>query len=66
MNARKIIDILRSLPSDQNVALTSSANKLTLQAGKSRFTLQTMPADDFQALVERAKTQAISPPAAPV
>ena len=25
-----------------------------------------MPADDFQALVERAKTQAISPPAAPV
>ncbi len=47
VGARKLIDILRSLPGDQLVTLTAAANKLTLTGGKSRFTLQTLPADDF-------------------
>jgi DNA polymerase III subunit beta len=47
VGARKLIDILRSLPSDQLVTLSAAQNKLTLQAGKSRFTLQTLPAEDF-------------------
>ena len=47
VGARKLIDILRSLPADQTVTLTAHQNKLTLQGGKSRFTLQTLPADDF-------------------
>ncbi|MDE2081674.1 MAG: DNA polymerase III subunit beta [Burkholderiales bacterium] len=47
VGARKLIDILRSLPADQVVSLSSGQNKLTLQGGKSRFTLQTLPADDF-------------------
>ncbi|MDE1947088.1 MAG: DNA polymerase III subunit beta [Burkholderiales bacterium] len=47
VGARKLIDILRALPPDQIVTLTAAANKLTLQGGKSRFTLQTLPADDF-------------------
>ncbi|MBL8323917.1 MAG: DNA polymerase III subunit beta [Rubrivivax sp.] len=47
VGARKLIDILRALPSDQVVSLGSTGNKLTLQGGKSRFTLQTLPADDF-------------------
>ncbi|MEY3251476.1 MAG: polymerase beta subunit DnaN [Pseudomonadota bacterium] len=47
VGARKLIDILKSLPSDQVVTLSSSQNKLTLSGGKSRFTLQTLPADDF-------------------
>jgi DNA polymerase-3 subunit beta len=47
VGARKLIDILRALPPDQVITLTSAANKLTLQGGKSRFTLQTLPADDF-------------------
>ena len=47
VGARKLIDILRALPSDQIVTLTSTENKLTLQGGKSRFTLQTLPAQDF-------------------
>lgn len=47
VGSRKMIDILKSLPSDQIVTLSSSGNKLTLQAGKSRFTMQTLPADDF-------------------
>ena len=52
--ARKLIDILRSLPSDQTVSLTSGPSRLTLQAGKSRFTLQTLPADDFPLVQEAA------------
>jgi DNA polymerase-3 subunit beta len=47
VGARKLIDILKALPSDQTVSLTANQNKLTLQGGKSRFTLQSLPADDF-------------------
>jgi DNA polymerase III subunit beta len=47
VGTRKLIDILRALPADQSVSLTSQTGKLLLQAGKSRFTLQTLPADDF-------------------
>ena len=54
VGARKLIDILRSMPSDQIVTLTANQNKLTLQGGKSRFTLQTMPSDDFPLVQEAA------------
>ena len=47
VGARKLIDILRSMPADQIVSLTAAGSKLTLQGGKSRFTLQTLPAEDF-------------------
>ena len=47
VGARKLIDILRALPAEQMVTLSAAQNKRTLQAGKSRFTLQTLPADDF-------------------
>ena len=36
VGARKLIDILRSMPADQVVTLTANQNKLTLQGGKSR------------------------------
>ena len=54
VGARKLLDILRSLPADQTVTLSSNQNKLTLQGGKSRFTLQTLPADDFPLVNEAA------------
>jgi DNA polymerase-3 subunit beta len=54
VGARKLIDILRSLPSDMVVTLGATQNKLTLQAGKSRFTLQTLPAEDFPLVNEAA------------
>ncbi|MGD9834263.1 MAG: DNA polymerase III subunit beta [Piscinibacter sp.] len=54
VGARKLIDILRSMPADQTVSLSASQNKLTLQGGKSRFTLQTLPADDFPLVQEAA------------
>ena len=54
VGARKVIDILRSLPGDQTVSLSASGTRLTLQAGKSRFTLQTLPAEDFPLVNESA------------
>src|SRR4051812_12227676 len=54
VGARKLIDILRSLPADQTVTLASNQSKLTLSGGKSRFTLQTLPADDFPLVQEAA------------
>ncbi len=54
VGARKLIDILRSMPSDQTVTLSAHQNKLTLQGGKSRFTLQTLPSDDFPLVQEAA------------
>jgi DNA polymerase-3 subunit beta len=54
VGARKLIDILRSLPADQIVSLSANQNKLTLQGGKSRFTLQTLPSDDFPLVQEAA------------
>src|SRR3954468_15309040 len=54
VGARKLIDILRALPADQTVTLSSTQTKLTLAGGKSRFTLQTMPADDFPLVQESA------------
>ncbi len=54
VGARKLIDILRSMPADQTVSLESNATKLILKGGKSRFTLQTMPAEDFPLVQESA------------
>ena len=54
VGARKLIDILRTLPPDQVVTLSAAANKLTLTGGKSRFTLQTLPSDDFPLVQEAA------------
>ena len=54
VGARKLIDILRSMPTDQVVSLESAQNKLLLKGGKSRFTLQTLPAEDFPLVQEAA------------
>ncbi|MES2187200.1 MAG: DNA polymerase III subunit beta [Pseudomonadota bacterium] len=54
IGARKMIDILRTLPSDQTVTLESSGGKLILKGGKSRFTLQSLPAEDFPLVQEAA------------
>jgi DNA polymerase III subunit beta len=54
IGARKLIDILRTMPSDQTVSLESSASKVILKGGKSKFTLQTMPAEDFPLVQESA------------
>ena len=54
VGARKLMDILRSMPSDQIVSIESNQNKLLLKSGKSRFSLQTLPAEDFPLVQESA------------
>ena len=50
VGARKLLDILRALPEGSEVALSLQEKRLQLKSGKSRFTLQTLPAEDFPRL----------------
>ncbi|MCB1567285.1 MAG: DNA polymerase III subunit beta [Xanthomonadales bacterium] len=45
--ARKFFDIVRSLPDGATVKFDLSADRATVRAGRSRFTLATLPASDF-------------------
>ncbi|MEW6132685.1 MAG: DNA polymerase III subunit beta [Pseudomonadota bacterium] len=45
--ARKLFDIVRALPEDARVKLDSKDSQIEVKAGKSKFTLQTLPAADF-------------------
>lgn len=47
VGARKLLDILRSLPEPSEVSLVLEEKRLAVRAGKSRFTLQTLPAADY-------------------
>lgn len=63
VSAKKLQDILRALPDEQKITLEWQENRLQVRAGKSRFTLQTLAADDFprQAPVETAETELTLP-----
>jgi DNA polymerase-3 subunit beta len=50
VGARKLLDILRALPDGTEVQLQQQEKRLIVKAGKSRFTLQTLPAEDFPRL----------------
>lgn len=45
--AKKLMDICRSLPSESTIDIKLDEQKLLIKAGRSRFTLSTLPADDF-------------------
>lgn len=46
VSARKLLDILKSLP-EAEVTLSLANRRLTVQCGRSRFTLQTLAAEEF-------------------
>src|SRR5438874_2334340 len=54
VGARKLLDILRALPEDVDVNLQPQDQRLLLKAGRSRFSLQTLPAEDFPRLAKAA------------
>jgi DNA polymerase-3 subunit beta len=58
VGARKLVDILRALPEGSEVTLALQDKRLQVKSGKSRFNLQTLPAEDFPrlALVEASAT----------
>lgn len=47
LSARKLIDILRSLPEGAEVSIKVENKRATIQAGRSRFALQTLDAAEF-------------------
>lgn len=47
VGARKLQEILRSLPDTAEISLLLEDKRLQVRAGRSRFSLQTLPADDF-------------------
>src|SRR3954471_24854864 len=54
VGARKLVDILRALPDGAEVTLQQQDKRLLVKSGKSRFTLQTLPAEDFPRLAKPA------------
>ena len=50
MTARKLLDICRALPDGAEVTLSADGERATIRSGKSRFSLQTLPAADFPKL----------------
>jgi DNA polymerase-3 subunit beta len=54
VGARKLLDILRALPEGSEVSLQPQDKRLLVKAGKSRFSLQTLPAEDFPRLAKAA------------
>ena len=54
VGARKLVDILRALPDSSEVTLQQQDKRLLVKAGKSRFVLQTLLAEDFPRLAKPA------------
>ena len=64
--AHTLYDIARKLPEGSQVALDSGgdANRLVLRAGRSKFTLQTLPKEDFPVMTEGELSHRFELPAA--
>jgi DNA polymerase III subunit beta len=58
VSARKLQDILRSLPEAAEATIDVQNNRLQVRAGKSRFNLQTLPSGDFPAMGDPGAEQA--------
>lgn len=58
VGARKLQDILRSLPDSAEVSLELSDKRMQVKAGKSRFNLQTLPAEDYPLMTQAGGEQA--------
>ena len=59
---RKLFDICRALPDGTEVKLEVSGDKAKIQAGRSRFTLATLPATEFPVIDDVESAQALKLP----
>ena len=57
--ARKLFEIVRALPDGSKVTITQTGDKVIVSAGRSRFTLASLPANDFPALDEVDATERV-------
>jgi DNA polymerase III subunit beta len=62
--ARKLFEIVRALPDGSKVTVSQAADKITVQAGRSRFTLASLPANDFPSIDEVEATERVRVPEA--
>ncbi len=62
--ARKLFEIIRALPDGSRITVSQTAEKITVQAGRSRFTLATLPANDFPSVDEVEATERVAVPEA--
>src|SRR5579863_10320177 len=49
---RKLLDIFRSLPEKTSVVLSTEGERVSIRAGRSRFTLSSLPASEFPVVDE--------------
>ncbi len=52
VSAHLLFDIARKLPDGSQVSLETADNRMAVKAGRSRFSLPTLPRDDFPVIVE--------------
>lgn len=50
--AHTLFDIVRKLPEGSQVSLEAAEGKMAVNAGRARFSLQTLPRDDFPVIAE--------------
>ena len=51
VSARKLLDILKALPTNDEVTLSLAAQKLSITQSRSKFSLQTLPSTEFPTVV---------------
>ena len=62
--ARKLFEIVRALPDGSKVTVSQSGDKVSVQAGRSRFSLASLPANDFPSVDEAEATERVNVPEA--
>ncbi|ENE2729410.1 DNA polymerase III subunit beta [Stenotrophomonas maltophilia] len=58
--ARKLFEIIRALPDGSRITVSQTGDKITMQAGRSRFTLATLPSNDFPSVDEVEATERVA------
>lgn len=58
--ARKLFEIIRALPDGSRITVSQTGDKITVQAGRSRFTLATLPSSDFPSVDEVEATERVA------
>lgn len=62
--ARKLFEIVRALPDGSRVTISHAGEKATVQAGRSRFTLATLPSGEFPSIEDLELVERVSVPEA--
>lgn len=58
--ARKLFEIIRALPDGSRITVSQTGDKITVQAGRSRFTLATLPSNDFPSVDQVEATERVA------